>query len=166
MRFVPEKSVRLRLFRKGQTNVLEIIPETVGVETGVGKFLARQRGNLTVLNIVLKEFTDLFPAEILADSPRVQQNAEPDPVRFLHDPRNVRTPKIKIEFRHRENHRSAAVLFHLGEIGGGMLNIVEPVITDSRLCNHKISPCYPVVFRGSGKNILSGVNGCNDYSDR
>ena len=65
MRLVPEESVRLRFAGEGDAEIFEIIAVAVRVEAGVGQFFSGERGNLTVLHVVLQKFADLLAAEVL-----------------------------------------------------------------------------------------------------
>ena len=135
MRLIPEKAVGIGLARQRHAEVPEVVAVAVRVETCIREFLAGECGNLTVFDIVLQKFADLFSAEVFAVAPRVDQDAQPHLVRLRHDFRNIRAPEVEIEFRDRQNDGGASVVKHFLKIFFRVLHIVEPVITDCRLCD-------------------------------
>ena len=133
MRFIPEESVCIALSGDGEAHVVEVISESLTVETGGGKSLAGQRADLTVVDIVLQEKAYLLSAEEFTDSPRVDKYAQALTVRLIDDFGNNASSEIKIKFSYCENDRGTAVIDHLFEVGSGLFCALETVVTDTCL---------------------------------
>ena len=147
MRFIPEKTVDLCVLRDPHSKAHEIIPEGLRVEAGGVQHLPRQRGDLSVADVVLKKQTDLLSAEIFPDPPQIRQTPQSDVVRRFYDIVQVGEPEIHIEFRNRENHRVAAVLEHLQEIGTRVLLVIHAVIANGGMLDCHILLLLPLTAK-------------------
>ena len=133
MRFIPEESIGSRFLCEGDTEVHEIVAETVRVEACVGELFACQRGDLAVFRVVLQELGDLFAAEIFADAPWIENDFQAEFMAFFDDFRDVRPPKVEIEFCDGEIDGVATVGDHFLKIYGGVFDVSETVVADGGL---------------------------------
>ena len=116
MGLVPEEAVHLGLPGDLDANSLEVVTEGIGVEAGSVQHLTGVGGNLTVVDVVLQEQTDLLAAEVLTDAPGVSDNTQAHLMCLLDDGIDVGEPEVHVELGDREDDGIATVCQHFFKI--------------------------------------------------